>query len=158
MFPSRWVSYAPHHHLLGFSFVGKKVRSLRPCIDYRGLNEKTIKYRYPLPLINTAFEHIQGATIFTSLDLRNVYYLIRIMEGEEWKTTFSTPTGHYEYLVMPFGLTRTPAVFQALVNNVFRDMIGLFVLVYLDDILTFSKDLLCHSEHVRTCHSPSPAR
>ena len=78
----------------GFFFVGKKEGSLRPCIDYRGVNEITSKNRYPLPLMTTAFELLQGATIFTKLDLRNAYHLVRIREGDEWKTAFNTPTGH----------------------------------------------------------------
>uniref|UniRef100_A0A3Q3A042 Reverse transcriptase domain-containing protein n=1 Tax=Kryptolebias marmoratus TaxID=37003 RepID=A0A3Q3A042_KRYMA len=134
----------------GFFFVGKKDGSLRPCIDFRGLNDITVKNRYPLPLMNTAFERIQGATVFTKLDLRNAYHLVRIREGDEWKTAFNTPTGHYEYLVMPFGLTNAPAVFQALVNDVLRDMIGQFVFVYLDDILIFSKNLHTHVTQVRS--------
>ena len=118
----------------GFFFVGKKDGSLRPCIDYRGLNEITIKDRYPLPLLSSAFELLQGATVFTKLDLRNAYHLVQIREGDEWETAFNTSTGHYEYLVMPFGLTNAPAVFQALVNDVLRDMLNKFVFVYLDDI------------------------
>ena len=124
----------------GFFFVGKKDGSLRPCIDYRGLNDITIKNRYPLPLMSTAFELLQGAQFFTKLDLRNAYHLVRIREGDEWKTAFNTPTGHYEYLVVPFGLTNAPAVFQALVNDVLRDFLDIFV--YLDDILIFFHILL----------------
>ncbi|KAK3515862.1 hypothetical protein QTP70_034755 [Hemibagrus guttatus] len=101
----------------GFFFVGKKDRSLRPCIDYCGLNAITFKNRYPLPLMSTAFELLQGATVFTKLNLRNAYHLVCIREGYEWKTAFNTPTGHYEYPVMPFGLTNAPAVFQVLVND-----------------------------------------
>lgn len=93
--------------------------SLHPCIVYQGLNKITVKNKYPLPLMKSAFDLIQGATIFTKLDLRNDYHLVRIKEGDESKTAFNTPTGHYEYLVMPFGLTNAPAVFQALVNYVF---------------------------------------
>ncbi|KAF7640957.1 hypothetical protein LDENG_00003150, partial [Lucifuga dentata] len=111
----------------GFFFVEKKDKSLRPCIDYHGLNKVTIKNRYPLPLLSSAFELLQGATIFTKLDLRNAYHLVRIREGDEWKTAFNTPSGHYEYLVMPFGLTNAPAVFQALINDVLRDMLSQFV-------------------------------
>lgn len=133
----------------GFFFVGKKDGSLRPCIDYRGLNDITVKNRYPLPLLTSAFELLQGATVFTKLDLRNAYHLVRIREGDEWKTAFNTPTGHYEYLVMPFGLTNAPAVFQALVNDVLRDMLNIFVFVYLDDILIFSRDLSDHTRHVQ---------
>lgn len=80
----------------GFFFVGKKDGGLRPCIDYRGLNKITIRNRYPLPLMTTAFEMLQEASIFTKLDLRNAYHLVRIRQGDEWKTAFNTPTGHYE--------------------------------------------------------------
>ena len=133
----------------GFFFVGKKDGSLRPCIDYQGINDITIKNRYPLLFMNTAFNLLQGATIFTKLDLRNAYHLVRIREGDEWKTAFNTPTGHWEYLVMPFGLTNAPAVFQSLVNDVLRDMINRFAFVYLDDILIFSKNPEEHKTHVR---------
>ena len=133
----------------GLFFVAKKDKSLRPCIDYRGLNEITVKNRYPLPLMSTAFELLQGAQFFTKLDLRNAYHLVRIKEGDEWKTAFNTPTGHYEYLVLPFGLTNAPAVFQALVNDVLRDFINRFAFVYLDDILIFSPTLDAHRSHVR---------
>ena len=133
----------------GFFFVGKKDKTLRPCIDFRGLNDITIKDRYPLPLISSAFELLQGATIFSRLDLRNAYHLVRIREGDEWKTAFNTPNGHYEYLVMPFGLTNAPAVFQGLVNDVLRDLLNVSVFVYLDDILIFSKSRQEHVVHVR---------
>ncbi|XP_060754879.1 serine hydrolase-like protein isoform X1 [Neoarius graeffei] len=133
----------------GFFFVGKKDGSLRPCIDYRGLNDITVKNRYPLPLLSSAFELLQGATVFTKLDLRNAYHLVRVREGDEWKTAFNTLTRHYEYLVMPFGLTNAPAVFQALVNDILRDMLNKFVFVYLDDILIFSKTLSEHTHHVQ---------
>lgn len=133
----------------GFFFVEKKDKSLRPCIDYRGLNDITVKNRYPLPLLSSAFELLEGAVIFTKLDLRNAYHLVRIREGDEWKTAFNTPTGHYEYLVMPFGLTNAPAVFQALVNDVLRDMLNRFVFVYLDDILIFSRTKEEHVGHVQ---------
>ncbi|KAK3540883.1 hypothetical protein QTP86_002978 [Hemibagrus guttatus] len=132
----------------GFFFVSKKDGGLRPCIDYRGLNKITIRNRYPLPLMATAFEILQEASIFTKLDLRNAYHLVRIRQGDEWKTAFNTPTGHYEYLVMPFGLTNAPAVFQALINDILRDMLDQFVFVYLDDILIFSSSLQEHVIHV----------
>ena len=133
----------------GFFFVGKKDKTLRPCIDYRGLNAITVKNRYPLPLMSTAFDLLREAKIFTKLDLRNAYHLVRIRAGDEWKTAFNTPTGHYEYLVMPFGLTNAPAVFQSLVNDILRDMLNVFVFVYLDDILIFSPDESTHIQHVR---------
>ncbi len=111
----------------GFFFVGKKDGSLRPCIDYRELNNITVKNTYPLPLMSSAFERLQGASVFTKLDLRNAYHLVRIRKGDEWKTAFNTPRGHFEYLVMPFGLSNSPAVFQALVNDVLRDMVDQFI-------------------------------
>ena len=116
--------------------------------------------------MTSAFELLQGATIFTNLDLRNAYHLVRIREGDEWKTAFNTPTGHWEYLVMPFGLTNAPAVFQSLINDVLRDMINKFVFVYLDDILVFSKDpkeakgswRIDYSSRRRSVSSPAPPR
>lgn len=106
--------------------------TLRPCIDY-SLNDITVKNKYPLPLINSAFDYLLEATIFTKLDLRNPYHLVRIREGDEWLNGFKTPLGQFEYTVMPFGLTNAPALFQCLVNDVLRDMIGCFVFVYLDN-------------------------
>lgn len=108
-------------------------------VDFQGLNDITVKNRYPLPLIASALENLQGATIFSKLDLHNAYHLVCIHEGDEWKSAFNTPSRHYEYLAMPFGLTNTPAVFQALVNDVLRDMVNKFVYVHLDDILIFFK-------------------
>ncbi|XP_056324803.1 uncharacterized protein LOC130237804 [Danio aesculapii] len=133
----------------GFFFVKKKDGSLRPCIDYRGLNAITVKNTYPLPLMSSAFERLQGASFFTKLDLRNAYHLVRIREGDEWKTAFNTPRGHFEYCFLPFGLSNAPAVFQALVNDVLRDMLDQFIYVYLDDILIFSHSLQEHIQHVR---------
>ena len=99
--------------------------------------------------MSSTLEPLTQATVFTKLDLRNAYHLVRIRKGDEWKTAFKTPRGHYEYLVMPFGLTNAPAVFQALMNDVLRDMLDQFVVVYLDDILIFSRSLEEHVQHVR---------
>lgn len=88
--------------------------SLRPCIDYRGLNDVTMKNRYPFPLMSSAFELLQGAKVFTKLDLRNAYHLVCIKKGHEWKMAFNTPLGHFEYRVLPFGLANAPAVFSSL--------------------------------------------
>ncbi|KAI2655839.1 Transposon Tf2-6 polyprotein [Labeo rohita] len=133
----------------GFFFVKKKDGGLRPCIDYRGLNEVTVKYRYPLPLVPAALEQLRKARYFTKLDLRSAYNLIRIKKGDEWKTAFSTTTGHYEYRVMPFGLSNSPSIFQALVNDVFREELNRYVIVYIDDILVYSENLQDHVQHVR---------
>ncbi|KAI2647094.1 Transposon Tf2-6 polyprotein [Labeo rohita] len=100
----------------GFFFVEKKDGGLRPCIDYRGLNNVTVKFRYPLPLVPSALEQLSEATIYTKLYLRSTYNLIRIKEGDEWKTAFLTAKGHYEYQVMPYGLANSPAVFQSFIN------------------------------------------
>ncbi|KAI2665690.1 Transposon Tf2-9 polyprotein [Labeo rohita] len=99
--------------------------------------------------MSSAFERLQGASFFTKLDLCNAYHLVHIREGDEWKTAFNTPRGHFEYLVLPFGLSNAPAVFQALVNDVLRDMLDQFIYVYLDDILIFSHSLQEHVQHVR---------
>ncbi|XP_078812643.1 uncharacterized protein lrrc75a isoform X3 [Oryzias latipes] len=133
----------------GFFFVQKKDKTLRPCIDYRELNQITVKNKYSLPLISSALDTVQEARVFTKLDLRNAYHLVRMKEGDEWKTAFNTPLGHFEYLVMPFGLTNAPAVFQHLVNDVLRDFLNRFVFVYLDDILIYSPNHDLHIHHVR---------
>ncbi|KAK3530547.1 hypothetical protein QTP86_027911 [Hemibagrus guttatus] len=131
-----------------FFFMAKKDGGLRPCIDYRALNQITVKFRYPLPLIPAALEHLRGATVFTKLDLRSAYNLIRIREGDEWKTAFVTPTGHYQYLVMPYGLANTPSVFQDFIHEVLQEFLHRFVLVYIDDILIYSRNLVEHRHHV----------
>ncbi len=133
----------------GFFFVEKKDKTLRPCIDYTGLNEITVKNKYPLSLLDSAFSPLHTACVFSKLDLRNAYRLVRIKEGDEWKTAFNTHLGHFEYLVMPFGLTNAPAVFQCLVNDVLRDLLDKTVFVYLDDILIFSSSMEEHISHVQ---------
>ncbi|KAL0190943.1 hypothetical protein M9458_013641, partial [Cirrhinus mrigala] len=112
-------------------------------------NDITVKYRYPLPLVPPALEQLRAAKIYTKLDLRSAYNLIRIREGDEWKTAFSTTTGHYEYRVMPFGLANSPSYFQAFVNDVFRDMLNRWAIVYIDDILIYSNSYSEHVQHVR---------
>ena len=109
----------------------------------------TVKNKYPIPLLSSTFEPLTHATVFTKLDLCNAHHLVRIREGDEWKTGFNTHLGHFEYLVMPFGLTNAPAVFQTLVNDILRDYLNLFVVVYLDDILVFSRTPKEHTAHVR---------
>ncbi|MGB2685899.1 MAG: pol polyprotein, partial [Olleya sp.] len=130
-------------------FVQKKDGSLRLCVDYRKLNDITIKDCYALPLINELQDRFQGATVFTKLDLRGAYNLIRIKEGEEWKTAFRTRYGLFEYTVMPFGLTNAPASMQRLMNNTLHEYLDVFVIVYLDDILIYSKSEQEHVKHVK---------
>ena len=120
-------------------FVPKKNGELRLCVDYRQLNMNTIKDKYPLPLISELHDRVSGTQWFTKLDLKEAYYLIRIKEGDEWKTTFRTRYGQYEYLVMPFGLTNAPATFQRLINQVLHHKLDHTVMVYIDDILIYTK-------------------
>ena len=130
-------------------FAKKKDGTLRLCVDYRALNKVTIKNRYPLPLISETLDQLKGAKYFTKLDLRGAYNLIRIAEGDEWKTAFRTRYGLFEYLVMPFGLTNAPATFQTYMNDTLREYLDRFCVVYLDDILIYSKTLEEHRKHVR---------
>jgi hypothetical protein len=130
-------------------FAKKKDGSLRLCVDYRKLNSVTRKNRYPLPLISNLIDRLQSAKIYTKFDLRAGFNNIRIAPGDEWKTAFRTRYGAFEYLVMPFGLTNAPATLQLFMNDIFLDMMDIFVLVYLDDILIFSGDLASHRLHVR---------
>ncbi|KAJ1590153.1 hypothetical protein NDA12_004621 [Ustilago hordei] len=129
-------------------FIPKKDGGLRLCVDYRGLNEITVKNRAPLPLIEEQLFLLRKARIYTKLDLRAAYNLIRIAKGDEWKTAFGTQLGLYEYLVMPFGLANAPAHFQSFINDIFQDIIGIYVVVYLDDFLIFSDTEEAHVKHV----------
>ena len=129
-------------------FVKKKDGKLRLCVDYRALNKITKKDRHPLPLINEALDRLGGARYFTKLDIKDAYHNIRIKEGDEWKTTFSTKLGTYEYLVMPFGLCNAPAAFQRWINEVLMEYIDVCCIVYLDDVLIYSNTRLGHQRDV----------
>src|SRR5579859_7139182 len=130
-------------------FVKKKDGSLRMCIDYRALNSQTIKNRYALPRIDELLDQLYGAKQFTKIDLTSGYWQIAIAAHDKYKTAFRTRYGHYEFNVMPFGLTNAPATFQSLMNDIFRDMLDIYIIVYLDDILIYSKNDKDHEEHVR---------
>ena len=119
-------------------FVKEKGGELHPCNDYRALNKLTVRDRYPLPLIGELLDRLKGAQVYTKLTLCVAYNLVRIRDGDEWKTAFGTRYGQCEYLVMPFRLTNAPAVFQRFMNVIFRDLLDRFVIVYLDDILIYS--------------------
>jgi hypothetical protein len=121
-------------------FVPKKDGSLRLCVDYRGLNKVTIKDRTPLPLMTELRERLAKARIFSLIDLKNGYNLIRIKEGDEWKTAFRTRYGLFEYTVMPFGLCNAPGTFQSMINEVLRDLLDDGTVVYIDDILIYSEN------------------
>ena len=130
-------------------FVKKKDGSLRLCIDYRELNRLTIKNRYPLPSIDDLFDQLQGAAVFSNIDLRSGYHQLRIKAQDIPKTMFRTRYGHYEFLVMSFGLTNAPATFMDLMNRVFRDFLDHFMIVFIDDILVSSKNKKGHKTHMR---------
>jgi hypothetical protein len=130
-------------------FVKKGDGSLRLCVDYRGLNEGTIKDRYPLPLIQETLMRLSRAKYFTKLDVRGAYNLVRMREGDEWKTAFRTRYGLFESLVMPFGLTNAPATFQHFINDVLAPFLDIFATAYLDDILIYSDNLEEHRDHVK---------
>ena len=129
-------------------FVRKKDGSLRFCVDYRALNKLTIKNRYALPRTEELFDRLQGAKVFSKIDLESGYWQVRIAKGDVPKTAFRTCYGHYEFKVMPFGLTNAPAAFQGAMNDLFREYLDDFVVVFLDDILVYSKDPTKHLEHL----------
>lgn len=130
-------------------FTQRKTGKLRFCVDYRGLNAITKRNSYPLPLPDDLLDRTRGCTIFTAIDLKNAFNLIRIAEGDEWKTAFRTHLGLYEMTVMPYGLTNAPANFQFFINRVLADLIDIKCTVYLDDILVFSKTQDEHDQTVR---------
>ncbi|GJW71124.1 putative reverse transcriptase domain-containing protein [Tanacetum coccineum] len=130
-------------------FVKKKDGSFRMCIDYRELNKLTIKNRYPLPRIDDLFDQIQCSSVYSKIDLRSSYHQLRVREEDIPKTTFRTRYGHYEFQVMPFGLTNAPAVFMDLMNRVCKPYLDKFVIVFIDDILIYSRDKEEHASHLR---------
>jgi hypothetical protein len=130
-------------------FVEKKDGSQRMCIDYRSLNEVTIKNKYPLPRIDDLFDQLRGACVFSKIDLRSGYHQLKIRNSDIPKTAFTTRYGLYEYTVMSFGLTNAPTYFMYMMNKVFMEYLDKFVVVFIDDILVYSKNEEEHAAHLR---------
>jgi len=129
--------------------VKKKDGSSRLCVDYRQLNKLTIKNKYPLPRIDDLLDQLKGAWVFSKIDLRSKYHQILVWPEDVQKTTFRSRYGHYEYVVMPFGVTNAPTVFMDYMNRIFRLWLDKFVVVFIDDILIYSRTQEEHADHLR---------
>nr|GFC54988.1 putative reverse transcriptase domain-containing protein [Tanacetum cinerariifolium] len=141
--PSSWPWGAP------VLFVKKKDGSFRMCIDYRELNKLTVKNRYPLPRIEDLFDQLQGSRVYSKIDLRSGYHQLRVREEDIPKTAFRTRYSHYEFQVIPFGLTNAPTVFMDLMNRVYKPYLDRFVIMFIDDILIYSKNRKEHEGHLK---------
>ena len=130
-------------------FVKKKDGTLRMCIDYWQINKVTVKNKYPLPRLYDLFDQLKGASVFSKIDLRLGYYRLQVKEVDVPKTAFRTRYDHYEFLVMPFGFTNALVAFMDLMNRVFQPYFDQFVVVFIDDILVYSKDAQEHEHHLR---------
>jgi hypothetical protein len=144
IWPSKSWAGAPIHFVLEAHGKG-----LHLSIDYRGLNKIIVLIRYLLPLMNELRDRVQGAKLFTKIDLNTRYNLIRIRTGNKWKTAFRTRYGYYKYLVMPVGMANAPASFQNMINEIFKDMIDLGVVTYIDDVLIYSQTKEKHEKVVK---------
>ena len=145
----KWIEPSSSPYGSPILFIKKKDDGLRMIVDYRALNKLTIKNRYPLPRIDDLFDQLVDSYIFSSLDLSQGYHQIRILEEDKPKTTFRMPFNYYQFKVLSFRLANTPATFQGVMNRIFHQYLGKFVLVYLDDTLVFSKTPKEHVEHLQ---------
>ena len=130
-------------------FVKKKDDTIRMCIDYRQLNKVTVKNKYPLLITEDLFDQLKGASVFSKINLRSIYYQFRVKDVDVPKTSFRTRYGHYKFLVMPFELTNAPAAFMDLMNRVFHPYLDQFIVVFIDDILVYSKDAQEHEQYLK---------
>jgi hypothetical protein len=144
-----WIRASKSPSAAPILFVLKKDGGDRLCVDYRSLNKVTIKNRYPLPLISELLNRLGHAKVFSKLDLRDAYHRLRIKEGDEWKTAFKTKYSLFEYMVMPFGLANAPTTFQAYIHKALSHLVNSICIVYLDDILIYSKDEKEYEEHIK---------
>lgn len=143
-----WVEPAHSPYGAPILFVGKKDGGLRMCVDYRPLNEQTVKNRYPLPRIDDLLDELHGAKFFTSLDLQQAYHQLRLKAEDVEKTAFNTHMGQFQYKVLSFGLTNAPATFQSVMNHMLRPHLGKYCLVYMDDVLIYSRTPEEHLQHI----------
>lgn len=150
MLPTGLITHSMSPFTAPVLLVKKKDGTWRFCVDYQHLNTITIKNKFPLPVIDELLDELAGAAFFSKIDLRAGYHQIRMREGDEEKTTFKTHHGHFQFRVMPFGVTNRPPTFHCLMNSVFSGPNRKFVITFLDDILVFSQTLLEHAEHLRT--------
>ena len=144
-----WIQPSVSPYGAPILFVRKKEGSLRMCVDYRALNKQTIKNRYPLPRPDELLDQLHGAAVFSKIDLQSGYHQVRVAEDDVYKTAFRTRYGHFEFKVLPFGLTNAPATFMSFMHDVLRPYLDEFVVVFLDDILIFSKNETEHLAHLK---------
>lgn len=148
MLDKGWIQTSTSPYSSPVLLVRKKTGDWRLCVDFRRLNALTIKNKYPLSIIEELLEELQGATWFTTLDLCSGFHQIRMTEGDEYKTTFQRHSGHYEYRVMPYGVTGGPATFQGIMNVLLEPLLRKCAVVFIDDILIYSKSWEEHLQHI----------